>query len=244
MYHFKNHADIFSLFNHSRRKVGFTLRVKLARPTPLAVPTHAWFFLLGERETRLVPALKAPNFASKRSSVVGVTLIPSQGRVIHLSTPPPISTAYSLAIARHRDKTPAQVSLNWCITKGTIPIPGAKNIRQVSQEYQATYHSFLAPLPSSLRPSLSLCKLLYWSFLSLPRFRACITSAIDPGLLAVSRCLLDPSPFCSAPALTLHSPNKKIPSLEQADENCGALGWRLSEEEISELDAAASAAGM
>ncbi|CAM9631230.1 unnamed protein product [Ectocarpus sp. 12 AP-2014] len=62
-------------------------------------------------------------------------------------------------IGTPRDKTPAQVSLNWCITKGTIPIPGAKNIRQ-------------------------------------------------------------------------------------ADENCGALGWRLSEEEMSALDAAASAAGL
>lgn len=56
-----------------------------------------------------------------------------------------------------RDKTPAQVALNWCVTKGAIPIPGAKNIRQ-------------------------------------------------------------------------------------ADENCGALGWRLSKEEISKLDAAADKA--
>ncbi len=27
-------------------------------------------------------------------------------------------------------KTPAQVALNWCICKGTLPIPGAKNVRQ------------------------------------------------------------------------------------------------------------------
>lgn len=27
-------------------------------------------------------------------------------------------------------KTPAQVALNWCICKGTLPIPGAKNMRQ------------------------------------------------------------------------------------------------------------------
>lgn len=58
-------------------------------------------------------------------------------------------------IGAPRDKTPAQVSLNWCITKGAIPIPGAKNIRQ-------------------------------------------------------------------------------------ADENCGALGWRLSAEEMASLDAAAA----
>ncbi|CAM9137303.1 unnamed protein product [Sphacelaria rigidula] len=36
-------------------------------------------------------------------------------------------------IGTPRDKTPAQVSLNWCITKGTIPIPGAKNIRQAAE---------------------------------------------------------------------------------------------------------------
>ncbi|CAN0297413.1 unnamed protein product [Laminaria digitata] len=36
-------------------------------------------------------------------------------------------------IGAPRDKTPAQVSLNWCIAKGTIPIPGAKNIRQASE---------------------------------------------------------------------------------------------------------------
>ncbi len=27
-------------------------------------------------------------------------------------------------------KTPAQVALNWCICKGTLPIPGVKNKRQ------------------------------------------------------------------------------------------------------------------
>ncbi|CAM9943836.1 unnamed protein product [Ascophyllum nodosum] len=59
-------------------------------------------------------------------------------------------------IGAPRDKTPAQVALNWCISKGTIPIPGAKNIRQA-----------------------------------------------------------------------------------RADENCGALGWRLSAEEIASLDFAA-----
>ncbi len=27
-------------------------------------------------------------------------------------------------------KTPAQIAINWCIRKGTLPIPGAKNVRQ------------------------------------------------------------------------------------------------------------------
>ncbi len=35
--------------------------------------------------------------------------------------------------AVHAGKTPAQVALNWCICKGTLPIPGAKNIQQAEQ---------------------------------------------------------------------------------------------------------------
>lgn len=33
----------------------------------------------------------------------------------------------------HGNKTPAQVALNWCIAKGTLPIPGAKNERQARE---------------------------------------------------------------------------------------------------------------
>jgi diketogulonate reductase-like aldo/keto reductase len=32
---------------------------------------------------------------------------------------------------RHGGKTPAQVALNWLMCKGAIPIPGAKNAKQV-----------------------------------------------------------------------------------------------------------------
>ena len=32
----------------------------------------------------------------------------------------------------HGGKTPAQVALNWCLCKGTVPIPGAKNARQAA----------------------------------------------------------------------------------------------------------------
>ena len=35
--------------------------------------------------------------------------------------------------ANHGGKTPAQVALNWCICKGTLPIPGAKTIQQAEQ---------------------------------------------------------------------------------------------------------------
>lgn len=37
------------------------------------------------------------------------------------------------AIAAEKDKTMAQVAINWCICKGTLPIPGAKNLTQAQQ---------------------------------------------------------------------------------------------------------------
>jgi len=37
------------------------------------------------------------------------------------------------AIATHRHKTPAQVAINWCICKGTLPIPGSKSLGQAQQ---------------------------------------------------------------------------------------------------------------
>ncbi len=37
----------------------------------------------------------------------------------------------------HGDKTPAQVAINWAICKGVVPIPGAKNLRQASENVGA-----------------------------------------------------------------------------------------------------------
>ncbi|BFM41243.1 hypothetical protein OLK001_31690 [Synechocystis sp. LKSZ1] len=37
------------------------------------------------------------------------------------------------AIADQRQKTPAQVALNWCLCKGTLPIPGAKSLQQAQE---------------------------------------------------------------------------------------------------------------
>lgn len=37
------------------------------------------------------------------------------------------------AVATAKDKTMAQVAINWCIGKGTIPIPGAKTLQQAQQ---------------------------------------------------------------------------------------------------------------
>ncbi|MDY6941343.1 MAG: aldo/keto reductase [Cyanobacteriota bacterium] len=41
------------------------------------------------------------------------------------------------AIATSREKTPAQVAINWCICKGTIPIPGAKTVQQAQENIGA-----------------------------------------------------------------------------------------------------------
>jgi pyridoxine 4-dehydrogenase len=40
-------------------------------------------------------------------------------------------------IVRSRNKTRSQVALNWCICKGTIPIPGAKSVEQAKENIGA-----------------------------------------------------------------------------------------------------------
>ena len=37
------------------------------------------------------------------------------------------------AVANANEKTMAQTAINWCVCKGTIPIPGAKNLQQAQQ---------------------------------------------------------------------------------------------------------------
>lgn len=45
----------------------------------------------------------------------------------------PLTAALNRVGEAHGGKTPAQVALNWCVAKGTLPIPGAKNARQAAQ---------------------------------------------------------------------------------------------------------------
>ena len=40
-------------------------------------------------------------------------------------------------IAASREKTPSQIAINWCICKGTIPIPGAKTVMQAKENIGA-----------------------------------------------------------------------------------------------------------
>ena len=41
-------------------------------------------------------------------------------------------------IAEGKKKTPSQVAINWCICKGTMPIPGAKSLAQVESNLGST----------------------------------------------------------------------------------------------------------
>ena len=41
------------------------------------------------------------------------------------------------AVAQEKEKTMAQVAINWCMCKGTIPIPGAKTLQQAQQNVGA-----------------------------------------------------------------------------------------------------------
>ncbi len=45
----------------------------------------------------------------------------------------PLLTLIKRIGSDHAGKTPAQVALNWCICKGALPIPGAKNVAQAEQ---------------------------------------------------------------------------------------------------------------
>jgi pyridoxine 4-dehydrogenase len=42
-----------------------------------------------------------------------------------------------LEVARSQNKTMSQVAINWCICKGTIPIPGAKTVEQAKENIGA-----------------------------------------------------------------------------------------------------------
>ncbi len=62
------------------------------------------------------------------------------------------------AVAEGRDKTMAQVALNWCICKGTIPIPGAKNLQQAQQNAGALGWSLNEGEIAELEAASSACR--------------------------------------------------------------------------------------
>ncbi len=54
-------------------------------------------------------------------------------RAAYLASIQPIIGLLRQIGVAHGDKTPSQVALNWTICKGTLPIPGAKNVRQAQE---------------------------------------------------------------------------------------------------------------
>lgn len=60
-----------------------------------------------------------------------------------------------LAIARH--KTQAQIALNWCICKGTLPIPGAKTVAQAQENLGALGWSLTAAEVDALDQAAARC---------------------------------------------------------------------------------------
>lgn len=50
----------------------------------------------------------------------------------------------------HGNKTPVQVAVNWCMAKGTLPIPGAKNERQAKENAGALGWNLIDPEISRL----------------------------------------------------------------------------------------------
>ena len=41
------------------------------------------------------------------------------------------------AVGEERGKSMAQVAINWCLSKGTVPIPGVKNMNQAMENMDA-----------------------------------------------------------------------------------------------------------
>ena len=52
---------------------------------------------------------------------------------LSLRSPSPTSFPVRPVGAAHGGKSPAQVALNWLLYQGALPIPGAKNARQVAE---------------------------------------------------------------------------------------------------------------
>ena len=68
--------------------------------------------------------------------------------------------------ARHGDKTPSQVALNWLMAKGAVPIPGAKNRSQATQNAGALGWSIddddLAALDAAALPGIRSLSNRFW----------------------------------------------------------------------------------
>ncbi len=106
----------FSLLDRAIEKNGLLARCQELGIRVIAYSPLAKGYLTGKYSAEKLPP--GPRAAT------GVNLFPKINPLLKLMT----------EIGQdHGGKTNAQVSLNWCICKGTLPIPGAKNAEQAGQ---------------------------------------------------------------------------------------------------------------
>jgi aryl-alcohol dehydrogenase-like predicted oxidoreductase len=138
-------CDAVGVSNYSVGEMGSMHAQLAARGVPLA-SNQIEFSLLRRR-----PETTGLIEACRRLGVVPLAYSPiGQGRLTgkySASNPPPKSRTFSAhpmeqvdritaelaRIGEPHDRSPAQVSLAWLIAKGAVPIPGAKNAEQATQ---------------------------------------------------------------------------------------------------------------
>ena len=138
-------CDAVGVSNYSIGEMGSIHAQLAARGVPLS-PNQIEYSLLRRR-----PETTGLIEACRRLGVVPLAYSPvGQGRLTgkySAANPPPKERTFSAhpmeqvdritaelaRIGEPHDRTPAQVSLAWLIAKGAVPIPGAKNAEQASQ---------------------------------------------------------------------------------------------------------------
>jgi len=100
--------------------------------------------VFNEVEFSLLRCLPQTNGLLRACKELGVTILAwaplASGRLTSKPSTELLTEAETVAalsvvrtIATSRQKTPAQVALNWCICKGTVPIPGARTVEQARE---------------------------------------------------------------------------------------------------------------
>ena len=117
---------------------------------------------------------------------------------------------------RNGGKTPAQVALNWLLCKGTIPIPGAKNAKQARKGTNGVSTNGVA---ANL---MFFDRDLLGTPVNLLSSQKCQGAPFSPISQSLKKYY-----FCSGPI----SVNSICPQ-PKATQNAGALGWRMSDDDV------------
>jgi len=128
----------FSLLCRSAESNGLLQTAKDLNVTILAYSPLAQGVLTGKFGPSNVP--KGP-----RSAIVRATVTQAQPLLDLMK-----DMAKSKSESLNLEVTPSQIALNWCIAKGTVPIPGARNLRQATDNCNALKWSLDASEVDSL----------------------------------------------------------------------------------------------